>query len=303
MNVFESLKNALGLYRDNLKDAQRTRDDGLAKYKDGYGELYDTKRAEILNAYDVVAKSLRDKFVTRCIKEIDDVRETIICEVKNAKPTRINDIMPLFNSGIELCQAEMDALCDKYLIGSDDYWTARVLDSLAKQNGLEMKKPQSRIDAQLDALDELETNIRTYVEGGTTKQGGSGLPHKVKPYDGTKGMDYWSEMLVANATFDRLEARYTGDMGLLSPEVWAEDKMADVTLFERHRGWKSSCVNAINNALMSAPDEDHKVALLRKISADDKVSAYMNLTNYADDFKALNAPNSGDNAKGATNDR
>ena len=29
----------------------------------------------------------------------------------------------------------------------------------------------------------------------------------------------------------------------------------------------------------------------------------MSLTDYADDFKALNAPNSGDNAKGATNDR
>ena len=302
MNVFESLKNALDVYRDSVRDARKVRDDGLAQYKNGSGKLYDDKRAEIQNAYKTTMQSLREAVTSRCITEIADVRATIIEEVKGAKTTRINDLMPIFNSGIELCQAEFDAICDKYIIGTDDYWTARVLDSLASRNGLEMKRPQSRVDKQLDALDELEKNIKTYVNGGMTKQGGSNLPHTVQPYDGAR-WDYWTEMLVSDSTFNRLEAQYTGDMGMLSPEVWADGKMADVTLLERHKRGKSSCINVINNVLASAPDEDHKLALLRKIGENEKVSEYMSLTDYADDFKALNAPNSGDNAKGATNDR
>lgn len=199
-------------YKSKFADAVRERKEALKQLKNDLvpnTPRYRAEQAQIEGDFQAALTQSREAVLAEIMPELESVRQ----RAQNAltvteTESRKLDTLKRF-ADMPLSSREINILAEKYGGG---YWSDRYISQLAERNSCEYASGGAEIGEKLDALDQLENNINSFLNG----------------YNGVETTSYDVLRSVSESTIFQLEQQFTRNYAntKLTPEQKAQRVIA-----------------------------------------------------------------------------
>ncbi len=160
-NIFNTTRASITVFKQMIDSTNKEHKEALQKISNNYkGDMYIKMRDRENTERKTRLNDLRKAAYNDICEEIKSVRGQILSKMKKRDFKVLNELNSL--SGLRLSQAEFNLLYKEY---GGNYWNARRLSEIAREQGLEMPEKFAPIDKQLAALDELQEATRLFIFG------------------------------------------------------------------------------------------------------------------------------------------
>lgn len=210
--IFDIIPIAVSDYKNKYNEAERERKAALKQLKH---ELvpntprYRAESAQIEADFQAALTQSREKVLAEVMPELEGARQRAenALTVTDTESKKM-DTLKRF-ADMPLSQREINILSEKYGGG---YWSDRYISQLAEKNNCEYFAGGAEIGEKLDALDQLESNLNTFLNG----------------YNGDETTRYEIMRSVSENTVYKLEEQFTRDYAdvKLTPEQKAQRVLA-----------------------------------------------------------------------------
>ncbi len=204
--MFDKLFSAVSVYRDSIRSARIALQEREEAIKGNYkpdSKLIPIELEKARKAFKESCAESKEAAEKQINKEFANYRSLIKQKVSFPLASHIADLR-LMASFDDLSQQEFDLVCSRFIInGTGNYWDLRMLDALAREQGLKLPDGVSfsNISRQFAALDMLERNIKLFINGGNASSLiGERTEQIIEPYDGTDG-SYLGNLAVSDEKF------------------------------------------------------------------------------------------------------
>lgn len=165
--IFDIIQVGVRDFKDRYNEANKARKAALKRLRH---ELvpntprYRAEQAQIEADFQAALTQSREWVLSEVMPELQSARQ----RAENALTLTDTEVKKLDTlkrfADIPLAQREIDILAEKYGGG---YWSDRLLKQLAEQNSCEYLLGGARVSEKLDALDQLESGINTFLNSYT----------------------------------------------------------------------------------------------------------------------------------------
>lgn len=138
---------------DDIETVRNTYIANTPKYQEELVEIEEEFAQKISLAQKVFAKAATDA--------IKDLRDYEMQRVQTIDEVKLNKIRAI--SGIPMSSLELQALVQKFGV-KGDYWSSRLIQSIADDNGISNFKIESSFDTKLSVLDQLEQQMNEIIK-------------------------------------------------------------------------------------------------------------------------------------------
>lgn len=195
LKIFAMAKVASDMYKEKYNKADKKRKEARRDLNSNYipgSAKFKEYKATIEPEFKAEVEKAREEILTEFEREFDELRETEIARVKTITQgsEKNMDILDRL-SNIPISADEFYFLVEQY--GNRNYWTDRQLMSLGTKNGIQECGVSPDITTKLGLLDQLKENLCSFIDKYRNNN------------------SYETEVLVADATLQRLEKQYTNN--------------------------------------------------------------------------------------------
>lgn len=285
-SVFHDTKVWMDVFKKKFNEEMEKHKQTIADISQKYNTVFGEKERQKENLRHTKAvEELKTGTYNRIADSLGQQRTMIENAVKDSlqftTDTRVFEVLNNL-SNMPLSQAEFDCIAKKVDV-TGNYFRKKALSEVAKSHGLHYDF--SPIDAQIKALDSMDTNVRAFLFGaqdfefrtpiGSTKQ-------DIPPVE-EAAVSSWSKRLVSEGMFEQLDEMFSSGYSGTTPSGQAAEKLS--YLKDQHR--PSATASFIDNVIDTEPNTSVRHEFMKKVASDPAYTPFLEDSKHKAEFDAL----------------